>query len=210
MRLQASVGAAKLVRQAIWVLLAHFSALYERATGFVSGFFSKSGIIRRVRRETFERLYAEHAEPLLGFLIYRTGDRPLAEDLLGDTFERAIRARLRFDRRKSSEKTWLYAIALNCLRDQQRRAGVEQRAVELASADEPTITRDPAVAVEARDAVARALETLSDDEQDAVALRYGAELTVPEIAKATGLRQSTARGRLYGAMKKLRDELEQD
>ena len=163
-----------------------------------------------MRRETFERLYAEHAEPLLGFLIYRTGDRPLAEDLLGDTFERAIRARLRFDRRKASEKTWLYSIALNCLRDQRRRAGAEKRAVELAAVDTPTTTRDPAVAVEARDAVARGLETLSDDEQDALALRYGAELTVPEIAKLTGLKQSTARGRLYGAMQKLRDQLDED
>ena len=163
-----------------------------------------------MRRETFERLYAEHAEPLLGFLIYRTGDRPLAEDLLGDTFERAIRARLRFDRRKASEKTWLYSIALNCLRDQRRRAGAEKRAVELAAVDTPTTTRDPAVAVEARDAVARGLETLSDDEQDALALRYGAELTVPEIAKLTGMKQSTARGRLYGAMQKLRDQLDED
>ncbi len=74
-----------------------------------------------MRRESFERLYAEHAEPLLGFLIYRTADRPLAEDLLADTFERAIRARARFDRRKASEKTWLYSIALNCLRDHTRR-----------------------------------------------------------------------------------------
>jgi len=161
-----------------------------------------------VRRETFERLYAEHAEPLLGFLIYRTADRPLAEDLLADTFERAMRARLRFDRRKATEKTWLYSIAVNCLRDHKRREGAEKRALELAAADAPTATRDPAVAVEARDAVARALETLSEEEQDALALRYGAELSVPEIAKLAGMKESTARGRIYGAMRKLRDEIE--
>ena len=161
-----------------------------------------------MRRETFERLYAEHAEQLLGFLIYRTADRPLAEDLLSDTFERAIRARRRFDRRKASEKTWLYAIALNCLRDHTRRADAEKRAHELAAVDADVTTRDPAPAVEARDAVSRALEGLSDEEQDAIALRYGAELSVPEIAKLTGLKQTTARGRIYGAMGKLRDQLE--
>jgi RNA polymerase sigma-70 factor (ECF subfamily) len=164
--------------------------------------------MRAVRRESFERLYAEHAGPLLGFLLYRTGDRPLAEDLLGDTFERAMRARLRFNRRKGSEKTWLYTIALNCLRDHNRRTGAEQRALEQVSADATATARDPAAAVEARDAVSRALESLSEEEQDVVALRYGAELSVPEIAKLAGLRQSTARGRLYGAMRKLRDELE--
>ena len=75
-----------------------------------------------MRDEQFERLYAEHAQALFGFLSYRTGDRALAEDLLADTFERALRARRRFDPRKASEKTWLYAIALNCLRDQRPAA----------------------------------------------------------------------------------------
>jgi RNA polymerase sigma factor (sigma-70 family) len=161
-----------------------------------------------MRRDAFERLYAEHAEPLLGFLIYRTGDRPLAEDLLADTFERAIRARMRFDRRKASEKTWLYTIALNCLRDHRRRAGAEQRAVERATAGTTAVTGDPTETVEDRDAVGRALKALSDEERDAIALRYGAELSVPEIAKLTGLSLTTARGRVYGAMRKLRDELD--
>ena len=66
-----------------------------------------------MRDDEFERLYAEHAQPLFGFLVYRTGDRALAEDLVADTFERALRARRRFDRRRGSQKTWLYAIALN-------------------------------------------------------------------------------------------------
>ena len=167
-----------------------------------------SAIIRRVRRETFERLYAEHASALLGFLTYRTADRPLAEDLLADTFERAMRARLRFDRRRGSEKNWLYTIALNCLRDHKRRESAEQRAVERVAAEAPNTVRDPAEAIEARDAISRALKTLSEEEQDALALRYGAELSVPEIAKLTGLRETTARGRVYGAMRKLRDELE--
>jgi RNA polymerase sigma-70 factor (ECF subfamily) len=161
-----------------------------------------------VRREAFERLYAEHAEGLLGFLIYRTADRPLAEDLLADAFERAIRGRRGFDRRKSSEKTWLYSIALNCLRDHSRRAGAEKRALERVAADATDTAPDPAPAVEARDAVSRALSSLNPDEQDALALRYGAELSIPEIAKLIGVRESTARGRVYGAMGKLRDELE--
>src|SRR4051812_26451003 len=58
-----------------------------------------------MRREDFERLYDEHAQPLYGFLLYRTGDRALSEDLLGDTFERVLRSRRRFDPRKGSETT---------------------------------------------------------------------------------------------------------
>ena len=161
-----------------------------------------------MRRDAFERLYAEHAEPLLGFLIYRTADRPLSEDLLADTFERAIRARKRFDRRKAGEKTWLYTIALNCLRDYRRRTAAEKRAVERAAAGSGDSTvSDPTAAVDDRDAVNRAVASLTEEERDAIALRYGADLTLREIAELTGLPESTARGRVYGAMRKLRDEL---
>ena len=46
-----------------------------------------------MRDDEFERLYAAEAAGLFSFLAYRTGDRALAEDLLADAFERALRAR---------------------------------------------------------------------------------------------------------------------
>src|SRR5215213_3465154 len=85
-----------------------------------------------MRDDEFERLYEAEAQGLFGFLAYRTGDRALAEDLLADTFERALRSRTRFDRRRGSAKTWLYTIALNLLRDHARRAAAEGRALERA------------------------------------------------------------------------------
>src|SRR5438270_7127510 len=83
-----------------------------------------------MRGNEFERLYEEHARGLLAFLVYRTGEEALAEDLLADTFERVLRSRAPFDRRRGSEKTWLYAIALNLLRDHARRRGAANRALE--------------------------------------------------------------------------------
>ena len=157
-----------------------------------------------MRDEDFERLYGEHAEPLVGFLVYRTGDRALAEDVLADTFERVLRARRRFDPRKGSEKTWLYAIALNCLRDRARRSAAEGRALERL---DPPAPPPAAGAVEERDAIGRALEVLSGEEREAIALRYGADLTVPEIARLTGERLTTVEGRVYRALRKLREEL---
>jgi RNA polymerase sigma factor (sigma-70 family) len=161
-----------------------------------------------MRDDTFERLYGEHAEALSGFLIYRTGDRVLAEDLLADTFERALRARRRFDPRKASEKTWLYTIALNCLRDHARRRSTEGRALErIASGPSPPSTVE-IEAVADRDLISRSLAILSDKEREAIALRFGADLTVPEIAKLTGERLTTVEGRVYGALRKLREAME--
>src|SRR5919106_6579741 len=120
-----------------------------------------------MREADFERLYGEHAEPLFGFLVYRTGDRALAEDILADTFERVLTARWRFDPLKASEKTWLYTIALNCLRDRARRRAAEGRALERVDWSDPV---PPTGAVEDRDAVGRALNVLSGEEREAIAL----------------------------------------
>jgi RNA polymerase sigma-70 factor (ECF subfamily) len=159
-----------------------------------------------MRRDDFERLYEEHAQPLFGFLAYRTGDTGLAEDLLADTFERALRARARFDPRKASEKTWLYAIALNLLRDSARRSKTEKSALERMPQETPG-SPDDLAAVEHRDEIQRVLGILSDEEREAIALRFGGDLTVPEIAKLLKQPLPRIEGRVYRSLRKLRDEL---
>ena len=108
-----------------------------------------------MRDDDFERLYAAEAQGLFGFLAYRTGDRALAEDLLADTFERALRSRKRYDRRRGPAKAWLYTIALNLLRDHARRAAAGERALErtgpaAASADPPATPSSTATTSSAR------------------------------------------------------------
>jgi RNA polymerase sigma-70 factor, ECF subfamily len=160
-----------------------------------------------VRDDDFERLYAAHAESLLGFLVYRTGDRTIAEDVMADTFERVLRTRFRFDPRKSSEKTWVYTIALNLLRDNARRQAAESRALERTPAPVSGAGHSDFDFVDERDELRRALEALSVEEREAIALRYGADLTVPEICRITHEKLTTVEGRVYRALRKLREEL---
>jgi RNA polymerase sigma-70 factor (ECF subfamily) len=158
-----------------------------------------------MRDADFERLYSAHAERLYSFLAYRTGDPVLAEDLLADTFERVLRARRGFDRRRASERTWLYTIALNLLRDRARRAGAEARALERGS--DPPAPSGVHEQVAERDALRRALDALSDEERETIALRFGADLSLREIAGVLGEPDTTVQGRLYRALRKLRTDL---
>src|SRR3954447_18554877 len=160
-----------------------------------------------MRDADFEALYEREAQPLFGFLAYRTGDRALAEDLLADTFERALRARGRYDRRRGSERMWLFAIALNLLRDHARRAAAEGRAVERVAGEPAPAESGALEAVEQRDAVARALAGLAEEEREAIALRFGADLTVPQIARLLGQPLTTVEGRVYRALRKLRERM---
>jgi RNA polymerase sigma-70 factor (ECF subfamily) len=161
-----------------------------------------------MRDTTFERLYEEHAPGLLGFLAYRVGDRGLAEDLLADTFERVLRRRAPFDPRRGTEKAWIYSIALNHLRDHLRRRQAEERAgervVAAAGAREP---RPLVETIEERQTVLQALDLLAAEEREAVALRFGGDLSVPEVARVLGLPLTTVEGRVYRGLRKLRTSL---
>jgi RNA polymerase sigma-70 factor, ECF subfamily len=181
-----------------------------------------TGNVGETQNDVFERLYAEHAQALFAFLRYRTDDPMLAEDLLADTYERVLRARRRFDPRKASEKTWLYAIALNCLTDHARRRATESRTLELIAAspspgsigeswgiDETDLIDEVAdPEVEEGDLLNRSLALLRGPEREAIALRLGADLTVPEIAKLTGEPLTTVEGRVYRALRKLRKAMD--
>lgn len=169
---------------------------------------NEPSMVSSSQRRHFERLYAEHAGPLLRFLTYQTGDRTLAEDIFSDAFERVLRAP-RFVPRRAKEKTWVYEIALNCLRDHLRREAAKGRAFERVAAAEPPVDGGSGIAtVESRVTVWAGLEVLSTEEREAIALRFGGDLSVPEIARLTGERLTTVEGRVYRALRKLRDELE--
>jgi RNA polymerase sigma-70 factor (ECF subfamily) len=161
-----------------------------------------------MRDDDFERLYAAEAHGLFAFLVYRTGDRALAEDLLADAFERVLRARRRFDPRRGSQKAWLYSIALNLLRDHARRAAAEGRALERSGARTGAAGDARMESLGEREELQRALATLAGEEREAIALRFGAELTVPEIAKLLGEPLTTVEGRVYRALRKLRERLQ--
>jgi RNA polymerase sigma-70 factor (ECF subfamily) len=161
-----------------------------------------------MRSEDFERLYEAHAASLLAFLEYRTGNIELAKDIHADTFERILKTRWRFDPRKGSQKTWVYAIALNVLRDAGRRRAAEARAMDKVTTGGGEEHWDERTRLDDRDLIRRGLATLPDEEREAVALYYGADLSLEEIARVTGTKTTTIKGRLARARDRLRESLD--
>lgn len=154
----------------------------------------------------FERLVQRHTQDLYAFLLYRTGDHHLAEELVGDTLERAYRARARFDRRKASEKTWLITIALNRWRDLMRREGSERAALERLGANTEGDSGGME-SVDERRALLDGIAGLPADEREVVALSYGADLTAKQVAGLLELPVTTVQGRLYRGLRHLHDRL---
>lgn len=155
----------------------------------------------------FERLYREQAPGLERFLLRRTGDAELAEDLVAETFLCLLRSPVAHDPQLAGERTWLYAIALNCLRAHWRRCGAEERALARLAGERPSEEHSDAPAVEERDRLRRAMAALPAHEREALVLRFGADLRVGDIAGVTGQRVTTIAGRLHRGMVRLRSEL---
>ena len=155
------------------------------------------------------RLFREEAAGLERFLLRWTSDRALAEELVAETFARALRSWHLYDAGRASARTWLYAIALNCLRADRRRTLAERRAlarVPVEAAPDPS----PHDRVALRVDLASHLAALSDEERQALMLRYGRDLSMQQIAEATGTSLTTADGRVHRGLRKLRVALDAD
>ena len=63
--------------------------------------------------------------------------------------------------------------------------------------------------LEEQSVVQAALAQLDDEEREAVSLRYGSDLSLKEVADVLGVKASTAEGRIYRGLRRLRELLEE-
>ena len=154
----------------------------------------------------FAELYDEHVWSVYGFFGYRLRSREEAEDLTQLTFERALRAWSRFDPARASARTWLLAIARNLLIDHYRRRQPAPGGdlAELEVSGEAELEAGLGLAPD----LELALGELSDRERELLALRYGGDLSGPEIAELTGLKLANVQQILSRALRRMRARLE--
>ena len=170
----------------------------------------------RVERESrsiaFARVYDDHVWDVYGYFAYRLSSRDDAEDLTQLTFERALKAWDRFDARRATVRTWLLAIASNLLVDHYRRdRSRHEEAIGDGEGGEALLGYEelehPGLGISPD--LAAGLELLGRREREVLALRFGGDLTGPEIAELTGLTLSNVQQILSRSLRRLRAELEQ-
>jgi RNA polymerase sigma-70 factor (ECF subfamily) len=159
----------------------------------------------------FAGIYDEYVWRVYGFFAYRLSSRSDAEDLTQQTFERALGAWARYDEaRGASVLTWLLVIARNLLVDHVRSARThrtqpveEADLAEIAAApDRHSLGLDPELE--------RALAELGPREAELIALRFGGDLTGPEIAELTGLTLANVQQILSRSLRRMRASIERE
>jgi RNA polymerase sigma factor (sigma-70 family) len=159
-------------------------------------------------RQDFADVYDEQIWGVYGFFAYRVRCRSDAEDLTQKTFERALKAWSRYDPERASVATWLMAIARNILIDHYRgdASALLQPLEEVeeerlgSEAPEPDLGLEPELA--------EALALLSPRDREVIALRFGGDLTGPEIAELTDLSLANVQQILSRSLRRLRASLE--
>lgn len=168
---------------------------------------NEAEIIRRSQagdQDAFRLITDSYSKVLLGTAYLMTHDQGLAEDAVQDALVHAWHGLPSF-RPTGSFKAWLLRILINEVNQQQRKRRVqtvplEEAATASGGADE---VEDGALRNEERKLINKALGQLQPDHKEIVVLKYYADLTVPEIAKAVGCMEGTVKSRLHRALSHL-------
>jgi RNA polymerase sigma factor (sigma-70 family) len=157
--------------------------------------------------DAFAELFDRHARAVYRFAAHRVG-ATAAEDILSETFARAYASRRRAHVVDGSLRAWLYAIARNLIADELRRQDRSSRAH--ARVDAPVEADGPEVGIAADPELLAAVESLREEEREALLLLAWGELSYAEIAAVTGVAIGTVRSRLNRARAHVRAALESE
>lgn len=129
-------------------------------------------------------------------------DPAAAEDAVQEAAMAAWDGRRKL-RHAENPAAWFTKIVVNVCRDELRRRSKRRLLPEPPA----SIAGGLPDLLAARDEIGRAVARLSNDEQLVIGLRFGRDLTVPQIAAYTGLAEGTVKSRLHHSLEHLRSAL---
>ncbi len=148
--------------------------------------------------EAFGALYDHYHQPVYRFIYYRVSSRALAEDLLSETFFRALRSMSKFQWQGKDFGAWLMTIARNLVVDHYKsgRARLETTTDDLSAHEDVTAgPEDEVIAGLTNEILHEALAALPTEQHECLVMRFLSGRSVAETAQALG--------RSEGAVKQL-------
>lgn len=139
--------------------------------------------------------------PDLRAFIRRIGGRD-PDDILGETMVQVVRDIKRFRGTPAELRAWTFGVARNRVIDDARRRKVRPREVE--ATDDDAITPAHDFVMPGRDTLAALLDSLTPDQKEVVWLRFGADLSVEETARAVGKNPDAVAALTLRALRRLR------
>ncbi len=167
----------------------------------------------------FEQLYSRHKQALYQFLFNSCGSEADARELYQDVWLQIVKKRGSYTA-DAPFNAWLFRIArhrvIDLYRAQNRNpvftpaADLDHTSTNVSSLFAmPLLPDEIASLTERSDVLTNALQTLPDDQREAVLLRHIAGMSVSEVAKVVNTGTETVKSRLRYAIVKLRRRLQE-
>ncbi len=161
--------------------------------------------------ECFAPLYDYYLPKIHNYIYHRVHNVQLAEDLVAETFYKALANIKRFEWQQRTFACWLYTIARNQVIDHFRKKTpvlVEASVLDGRAADDNP--EEMVMQEITKEELLEAIKTLSPDQQDALLLRFQEELKIKEIAEILGRNEGAIKALLFRGLKSLRRKLESE
>jgi len=198
-----------------WVTGIHlFSRLADMDLG------EEEKLVRQARKspDAFAQLYDQYYPKIFGYVLRRSANIEVAQDITSETFLKALSKLWQFRWRNVSFSSWLYKIATNEVNQYFRKAEykksisleeLQEQGFELPSSHDPE-----GELIEAQDKleqhqdfleIQEKISRLSAKYQEVIALRFFEKKQINEIAEILGKREGTIKSLLHRAVEQLRE-----
>ena len=153
--------------------------------------------------ESMDKIYMEYADLVYRFLLAKTANPDLAEELTQETFYQAIRSSHRFDG-SCKVSTWLCAIAKNQMLAYLRKNPVHEDVEEIKLSTQSA--EDDYLQTQTRVQLLKQLHSLAEPYREVMYLRLFGELSFREIGDILEHSENWARVTFYRGKEMLRRE----
>ncbi len=177
----------------------------------------EKSIIKEAKKnpEAFGLLYDKYYKQIFGYILKRTADIDLAQDLTSETFFKSLKSLDRFRWRNIPFSAWLYRIANNEIINYFRK----KKTIPLEKIPEPIANSDPSgEIIQAEKELERHQDfltlqkkilKLSFKYQEVITLRFFEKKEIKEINEILGKKEGTIKSLLHRGLEQLKNFMEE-
>jgi RNA polymerase sigma-70 factor, ECF subfamily len=157
----------------------------------------------------FEAVYDRYFPEVFRFVMHRTGNRDITEEVVANVFFKAMRKIGLFRWKAIPFSAWLYRIAVNEIanyyRAEKRRRNLDRNVTR--EIQDPLLPESDPFSY---DFIHEYLRKLPQGDQDLITLRFFEKKDYADLAQIFGKRESTLRVNLHRALRKLEKLIPQE
>lgn len=154
----------------------------------------------------FEQLFERYYDVVFRFVLFRTNDRPLAEDLTSETFVRALRRISSVQYQGRDIAAWFITIARNLIFDHVKSSRYRLESTQADMVDLSPSTHGPEQQVldgATYEELMRCVAKLNPDQQECIQLRFLQGLSVAETAQLMERNEGAVKALQHRAVRRL-------